>query len=85
MIGPCSTAIVSLLDERVDPAAQECELPLQDVYAAIDGVGLYLGPMFQTAKQLWRKEPEEGSENKVPSPKINTSQHLPMSCLTKCS
>eukprot|EP00438_Fugacium_kawagutii_P013942 Skav203408 [mRNA] locus=scaffold1743:211691:219580:- [translate_table: standard] len=38
----------------------------EDVYAAIDGVGLYLGPMFQTAKQLWRKEPEEGSESKAP-------------------
>lgn len=47
--------------------AHECELLLQDVYAAIDGVGLYLGPMFQTAKQLWRKEPEEGSESKAPS------------------
>ena len=40
-------------------------VPTKDVYAAIDGVGLYLGPMFQTAKQLWRKEPDEGSESKV--------------------
>lgn len=40
-------------------------VPTKDVYAAIDGVGLYLGPMFQTAKQLWRKEPLEGSESKV--------------------
>ena len=40
-------------------------VPTKDVYAAIDGVGLYLGPMFQTAKQLWRKEPPEGSESKA--------------------
>ena len=40
-------------------------VPTKDVYAAIDGVGLYLGPMFQTAKQLWRKEPDEGSESNV--------------------
>jgi len=41
------------IDEVVDPA---------DVYAAIDGVGLWLGPMFQVAKQLWRKETESSNE-----------------------
>eukprot|EP00931_Biecheleriopsis_adriatica_P047752 TRINITY_DN27548_c0_g2_i1.p1 TRINITY_DN27548_c0_g2~~TRINITY_DN27548_c0_g2_i1.p1 ORF type:complete len:4734 (-),score=1179.49 TRINITY_DN27548_c0_g2_i1:215-14152(-) len=40
-------------------------VPTKDVYAAIDGVGLYLGPMFQVAKQLWRKEPDEGSESSI--------------------
>ena len=32
-----------------------------DVYKVIDDLGLYLGPMFQTAKQLWRQEPAEDS------------------------
>jgi len=41
------------IDEVVDPA---------DVYAAIDGVGLWLCPMFQVAKQLWRKETESSNE-----------------------
>ena len=81
----CSaTATVSLLEERVNPMTPECELSLQDVYAAIDGVGLYLGPMFQTAKQLWRKEPEEGNESKVPSPKINTFPCLVLQSVHNC-
>eukprot|EP00439_Symbiodinium_sp_Y106_P081712 s190_g20.t2 len=40
-------------------------IPAKDVYAVIDSLGLYLGPMFQTAKELWRKEPDEGSESNV--------------------
>ena len=32
------------------------------VYDAINSVGLYLGPMFQVAKKLWRKETETSSE-----------------------
>lgn len=40
-------------------------IPAKDVYAIIDSLGLYLGPMFQTAKELWRKEPDEGSESNV--------------------
>ena len=32
------------------------------VYDAINSVGLYLGPMFQVAKKLWRKETESSSE-----------------------
>ena len=32
------------------------------VYEAIHSVGLYLGPMFQVAKELWRLETEAGSE-----------------------
>ena len=32
------------------------------VYEAIHSVGLYLGPMFQVARELWRHEGEAGSE-----------------------
>jgi acyl transferase domain-containing protein len=46
-------ALRERIDEPMDPA---------DVYGAIDGVGLWLGPMFQVAKELYRKETSSSNE-----------------------
>jgi hypothetical protein len=53
-VAPQDLAVLrSRIDEPMDPAV---------VYAAIDGVGLWLGPMFQVAKELWRKETADSNE-----------------------
>ena len=46
-------ALRARIDEPIDTAV---------VYDAINSVGLYLGPMFQVAKKLWRKEDSGKSE-----------------------
>eukprot|EP00438_Fugacium_kawagutii_P009334 Skav234552 [mRNA] locus=scaffold2556:403785:415232:+ [translate_table: standard] len=45
------------LRSRIDEAIETSV-----VYDAINSVGLYLGPMFQVAKKLWRKETETSLE-----------------------
>ena len=50
-----SVDLASLRDRITEPVETKV------VYEAIHSVGLYLGPMFQVAKELWR-DPETGSE-----------------------
>ncbi|CAK9102644.1 unnamed protein product [Durusdinium trenchii] len=56
--GSVSTNAANLNLEELQTRISEL-IETSVVYEAINSVGLYLGPMFQVAKKLWRKEVED--------------------------